>query len=261
MDAKAFSFNSAAKYRAGGHFKEKPASGLSLTDQRIMVADKRSHLQATFPDIFADYQNPPLTRDVTVANKAWHIWISTPFNWWQTQLNFALWGASAGCGVSFEDHLQAKIPLLASMFRFHVYYMTRRLLEELRVPLPGDKSHSWYENPFDVRGYKRLCSEFGVSPDTDWRHKLDHGCQGLGSYGTFMEPSGAYRITIEHRAHSSTQKTQSDTPVTFQEPGRPSSSTNRIASRKRVWNVLTTRSARMFGRSWRRKRSNSLNAG
>ena len=101
--------------------------------------------------------------------------------------------ASAGCGVSFEDHLQAEKPLLASLNRFHVYHTTRRLLEELRVALPGDKSYSWYENAYDPRAYKRLCAEFAVPPEQDWRQKLDHGCQGLGSWSTFMTPSGAYR--------------------------------------------------------------------
>ena len=64
---------------------------------------------------------------------------------------------------------------------------------ELKVALPGDQSHSWYQNAYDARAYKRLCTEFGVSPDTDWRQKVDHGCQGLGSWSTYMEPSGAYR--------------------------------------------------------------------
>ena len=137
MGTKAFSFNSLAKYRTGGHFKEK-AGPLSLANQEIMVDDKGSHFKAMFPDIFADYQNPPLTGDVAMANKAWQIWQNTPFSWWQCQLNFALWCASAGCGVSFEDHLQAeKHPLLASLNRFHVYHTTRRLLEELRVALQG----------------------------------------------------------------------------------------------------------------------------
>ena len=64
---------------------------------------------------------------------------------------------------------------------------------ELKVALPGDQSHSWYQNAHDARAYKRLCTEFGVSPDTDWRQKLDQGCQGLGSCSTYMEPSGACR--------------------------------------------------------------------
>ena len=109
-----------------------------------------------FPDIFADYKNPPLAGDVAVANKAWQIWQNTPFSWWQCQLNFALWCASAGCGISFKDHFQAEKPLLASLYCFHVYHTTRRLLEELRVALPGDKSYSWYKDAYDSGAYKRI---------------------------------------------------------------------------------------------------------
>ena len=165
MDTKAFLFNSQAKYRTGGHFshfKEK-ADILSLANQEIMVDDKGGHFKAMFPDIFADYQNPPLTGDVAMANKAWQIWQNTLLSWWQCLFNLALWCASAGCGVSFEDHIQAEKSLLASLYRFHVYHTTRRLLEELRVALPGDKSYSWYETAYDSRAYKRLWAEFSVS--------------------------------------------------------------------------------------------------
>ena len=191
MDKGAYSFKSSATYRAGGHFKEKAA--VSLAGQQIMVDDEGSHFLAKFPDIFADYQTPPLTGDVTMANKAWDNWQHAPMTWWQYQLNFTLWCATAGCGVSVEDHLQAKDPLLAGLYRFHVCYTTRRLLVQLRVAPPGDKSCSWFENAFDARAYGRLCTEFGVADSTDWRQKLDHGCQGLGSWSTYTEPSGAYR--------------------------------------------------------------------
>ena len=78
-----------------------------------------------------------------------------PFSWWQCQLTFALWCATDGCGVSFEDHLQAeKHPLLASLYRFHAFYTTRRLLEELSVALQWDQSHSYYENFYHSRAYK-----------------------------------------------------------------------------------------------------------
>ena len=72
MGTKVFSFTSQAKYRSGGHFKEK-ADILSLANQEIMVDDKGSHFKAMFPDILADYQNPPLTGDIAMANKAWQI--------------------------------------------------------------------------------------------------------------------------------------------------------------------------------------------
>ena len=32
-----------------------------------------------------------------------------------------------------------------------------------------------------------------MPPDTDWRQKVDHECQGLGANRTYMEPSGKYR--------------------------------------------------------------------
>ncbi|MEW8446046.1 MAG: hypothetical protein AB2661_19340, partial [Candidatus Thiodiazotropha sp.] len=135
MDTKAFTFNSSANYRAGDHFKEKKsAAGAAIL--AIMVDYKGSHFLAKFPDVFADYQNPPLTGDVSMANKAWNNWQYAPFSWWQCQLNFAVWCATAGCGVSSQDHLQAEEPLLASLYRFHTYYTTRRLLRELKVHLP-----------------------------------------------------------------------------------------------------------------------------
>ena len=143
--------------------------------------------------------------------------------------------------------------LLASLYRFHVYHTTRRLLEELRVALPGDKSHSRYDNPYNSRAYQRLCFEFGVSPDTDWRQKLDHGFK-ISDLGV---PS---RLHLEHidmcmwcKAHSFTRGMPCVITVISQESGRRSLLTNRRASRRRVWSVLMTRSAHMFGLSWERK--------
>ena len=119
MDTKAFLFNSQAKYRTGGHFKEK-ADILSLANQEIMVDEKESHFKAMFPDIFADFQKPPLTGDVAMANKAWLIWQNIPFSWWQCLFNFDFWCVSVGFGVLLEDNLQAEKPILASLYSFHV---------------------------------------------------------------------------------------------------------------------------------------------
>ena len=48
MDIKAFLFDSQAKYRTSGHFKEK-ADILSLANQEIMVDAKGSHFKVMFP--------------------------------------------------------------------------------------------------------------------------------------------------------------------------------------------------------------------
>ena len=69
MGTKAFSFNSQAKYRTGGHFIENADILVSLpfANQEITVDDKESHFEAMFPNIFADL---PLTGYVAMANKA-----------------------------------------------------------------------------------------------------------------------------------------------------------------------------------------------
>ena len=46
-----------------------------------------------------------------------------------------VFGASSACGVSVE-HLNAKEPMIRSIYRFHVYYNTKRILKILEIPLP-----------------------------------------------------------------------------------------------------------------------------
>ena len=130
-----------------GHYKENASlqKDNTLTHQQIAVDDNGSHFQTLFQDVFDHYQNLPLTGNITVAKKAWHI-----IDWWQCQLNFTFWCATAGCSVLIEDHHQAKDPVLASLYQFHVYYTSRRLLVEVHVALPGDKFSSWYNNTCDA---------------------------------------------------------------------------------------------------------------
>ena len=124
---------------------------------------------------------------------------------------------------------------------------------ELKVALPGDKSYSWYENAYDARAYKRLCTEFGVEPTTDWRQKLDNGCQGLGSWSTYMEPSAPTGMRTSPMAPSSIRWTASAITGIYQGRGRCSFSINQKASRKQVWSASMTVYGRMCGLSWERK--------
>ena len=97
---------------------------------------------------------------------------------WQNQLNFAVWCATTGCGVSVEDHLSAADGFLQSFYRFHAYYQIRRILKEVGVPLPYDESWDAVNNSYDREGYERICDEFGVSPHSDW--KVSGFSWGLG---------------------------------------------------------------------------------
>jgi len=109
---------------------------------------------------------------------------------YQNQLNFAVWCATSGCGVSVEHICNTKTNLLSSVFRFHVYYQTRKILEEMSCPIPGDKIFSANDNHINMLKYQKLCNEFNTSQSTDFRFKGgDSG--GLGtmynywSYATY----------------------------------------------------------------------------
>ena len=93
------------------------------------------------------------------------------FTIWQSQLNFVVFCASSACGVSVE-HLNAKEPMIRSIYRFHVYYHIRRILKILEIPLPYENSFNHYNNLYNHEKFIGICSEYGVSNDlTKWRNQ------------------------------------------------------------------------------------------
>ena len=96
-------------------------------------------------------------------------WNYTPMRFWQNQLNFAVW-----CATTYEDQLSEDIPGFAkSMFIFHVYYQIRRIIFELKAPLPTAQSWNAFDNSFDEKSYENICADFNVDKNTDWRQKVD----------------------------------------------------------------------------------------
>ena len=86
-------------------------------------------------------------------------------------MNFVVFCASSACGVSVE-HLNAKEPMIRSIYRFHVYYHIRRILKILEIPLPYENSFNQYNNPYNHEKFIGICSENGVSNDlTKWRNQ------------------------------------------------------------------------------------------
>ena len=114
-------------------------------------------------------------------------WLAKPdMSFWPQQLNFALWCATTGCGVSRELLFpNASLNLseqVRTFYQFHVYYTTRKILYEMggsqsKNALPDDPVFNQKDNPYDVASYKRICAEFGVDPSTDFRftHGQNHG--------------------------------------------------------------------------------------
>ena len=65
------------------------------------------------------------------------------------------------------------------MLMFHVYYQIRRIIFELKAPLPTAKTWNANDNAFDEKSYEKICAEFNVDKNTDWRQKHDEN-GGLG---------------------------------------------------------------------------------
>ena len=117
---------------------------------------------------------------------------------WQQQLNFALWCATTGCGVSremlFPNSGFNLSEQLRTFYQFHVYYTTRKILYKLggvqsKNALPDDEGFDEINNPYDVAAYKRICAEFGISSSTDFRYTRGRN-GGLGTVYIWVSYSG-----------------------------------------------------------------------
>ena len=101
MQIKAFSYNPKAKYQPSGVYKTKDPDIINQTIEVKQPSDASgSSFKAKFPDVFDKNMLPYVESDAIV--RAWNY---TPMRFWQNQLNFAVWCATTGCGVSYEDHL------------------------------------------------------------------------------------------------------------------------------------------------------------
>lgn len=183
MDKQAFEFNSDVVYQSGG--THSPA-GLDLVHSDILVSTTGGGFKARFPDVFEKYVLPYVESDKVVQ-----AWLSHPMQFWQNQINFAVWCATTGCGVSKKDHLAAPA-FEKALFSFHVYYQVRRILEEIGAPLPQDDAWEAFNNPYSVRGYEGICREFGVSPNTSWHVEAPN--HGLGVVYTYARNYGYFPL-------------------------------------------------------------------
>ena len=138
--------------------------------QIITVAEYDNHsdsFQVKFPNVFTNY---PLGA-VRVEEQRFIDWDHYKFTLWQTQLNFAVFCANSVCGVSVE-HMNAKRPLLRSIYRFHVYYHIRRILKTIEIRLTYESSFNQYNNPYNHEMFIKVCAEYGVSNDlTKWKNQ------------------------------------------------------------------------------------------
>ena len=164
-----YKYNSDASYKPNEGRYLQILSAKDLYIQNITVAEHDGHsdsFQVKFPNVFTNY---PLGA-VRVEDQRLKDWDHYKFTIWQLQLNFMVFCTSSPCGVSVE-HLNAKEPMIRSIYRFHVYYHIRRILKILEIPLPYENTFNQYNNPYNHEKFIRICSEYGVSNDlTKWRN-------------------------------------------------------------------------------------------
>ena len=183
----------------------------ALVQQEIYVTPSEK-FKINFRDIFTD---------TVITHRSSHEsrrWLAGPnFEYWPQTLNFAFYCATTGCGVSrrilFEDKMrdgkndltdsELKIPpQVRSFFWFHVYFTVRRILFELggvqnSLPLPGDTAFSQTENKYDIPSFERICAEFGISPNADFRFTRGEN-HGLGSVFEYFSYSGYTKTPFKY---------------------------------------------------------------
>ena len=119
-------------------FEKNPAGISELFHKKINIfVSPTEYFTTKFRDIFSKTQIKHTT------GKESRSWLSGPkMKYWPQQLNFALWCATTGSGISWEI-LNKLSQQLRGFYRFHVYFTVRRILFEMGgiqsfSALPGD---------------------------------------------------------------------------------------------------------------------------
>ena len=194
-----------------GETREAHALKDALVQQEIYVTP-RDKFKIKFRDIFTN---------TVICHRSSHEsrrWLAGPnFEYYPQQLNFAFFCATTGCGVSqrilFEDKMRdgkndltdSELnlpPQVRSFFWFHVYFTVRRILFELggvqnSLALPGDSAFNQTENKYDIPSFKRICAEFGISPNADFRFTKGDN-HGLGSVFKYFTYSGYFKTQSKY---------------------------------------------------------------
>ena len=91
MDKQTFAFNRDASYQAGGVYSAQ-IKGEQLTQPSVVVAAAGGEFPTKLPSIFEKYRMPYVESEKLVQ-----AWNSNPMQFWQSQVNLAVWCATTGC--------------------------------------------------------------------------------------------------------------------------------------------------------------------
>ena len=85
-----------------------------------------------------------------------------------SQIDFATHCATTACGIS-SQFLNAKNDMVRSVYRFHVAFATRKILNKLGVKLPYVERFNPDKSGYIVQAYNEICDQFSINPEMDWR--------------------------------------------------------------------------------------------
>ena len=165
-----------------------PSFAKIFNQDKKIYASPNEFFVTKFRDIF---QQTRLTHTASAESKTW---LAGPnMKYWPQQLNFAVFCATQGCGVSREifDSGLTLTPQIRTFYQFHVYFTVRRVLYQLGAiqsisALPGDPTFNPLNNHYDTPSYKSLCAEFGIDPTSDFRFTVGKN-HGLGRVNGEMQ--------------------------------------------------------------------------
>ena len=185
-----------------------PIPALDFTEAVPSIAkifNQENRIYATPDEFFFTnfhniFQQARLTHKASAEAKKW---LRGPnMGYWPQQLNFAVFCATQGCGISREifDSGLYLTPQIKAFYQFHVYFTVRRVLYQLGgiqsiSALPGDPTFNKFNNHYDVASYKRICAEFGINPSSDFRFTVGKN-HGLGNIYVYSQ--GATKTEYEY---------------------------------------------------------------
>ena len=162
--SKEFIYNANADYKLKYNYNK-----FLLTYFSIYVNQKDIFI-ANIINIFNYY---PITFNNESEFKNWKS--KCDMKYWQNQLNFVVYCSAFGCGVSLFDHLVNPMlpPLAQSFFLFHFLYQTRKILTEMKCPIHTNQTCNNLNNFIDMTEYSKICNEFNIDPNSEFRLKLE----------------------------------------------------------------------------------------
>ena len=175
---------------------------IDFSVQNIYVTES-DFFEVKFNDIFDNYVPTFRNRNDVIR------WQSNPFKFYATQLNFAIFCATYGCGISLR-HLTELPPLVSSVIKFHIYFTVRKILSKLECPLPGNKYFNETNNSFNITRLNEIRREFDIPKTFDFRFKKG---RNLGKGDLFwFNGHGVYLVNYPYGGEYVFRSPQDQTP-------------------------------------------------